>query len=251
MSGYNGVFVGQVAENAGTYTFTVPDEMTECTYYFHATRNVAGQPLTSAYATTPITTAGTGVASPIEVRAVSNQSGRTSVSWRMSPGNLVNGFLIYVRDSEGVDSLYATAFAEDRLVMIDIVNHAAKQIVIIAFDKNGSRGCATQALPITTGIEEEQYVVTGENSQIDASIVPNPTNGHTTIRFTCGADVRASATIDIITVVGQKIATLIVADPSTGWNQVEWDARGVNAGTYYVRIEHSNGQAIVPIVVVK
>lgn len=250
-SGYNGVFVGQVAESAGSFTFTIPSEMTECTYYFHATRNVAGQPLISAYSTTPITTAGTGVASPVEVRAISNQMGRTSVSWRMSPGSLVNGFLIYVRDSEGVDSLYATAFAEDRLMMIDIADHVTKQIVIVAFDKNGNRGCATEALPITTGIEEEQYVVTGKSSQIDVSIVPNPTSGRAVIRFTCGQDVRASATIDIINLLGQKVATLSLTDPTVGWNQIEWDAQGIDAGTYFVRIASHTEQTMVPIVVVR
>ena len=169
----------------------------------------------------------------------------------MALGAVVNGFLIYVRDAQGVDSLYATAFAEDRLVMLNIADQSSKQIVIIPFDGQGLRGCATDALGITTGIEDTPFVTAGNQSNINVSIVPNPTSGSTTIRFTCGTDVRAQSTVDIINLLGQRVATLTITDPALGWNQVEWDAQGFEAGTYYVRIESPTGNTVAPISVIR
>ncbi|CAN5413012.1 hypothetical protein BH10BAC6_BH10BAC6_17640 [soil metagenome] len=250
-SGFNGVFIGTAKEQTGTFTFTLPAEMTECTYYVHATRNVSGQPLVSTYSTTRISTAGSGVPSPVEVRALSNQLGQTSVSWRMAPGSLVNGFLIYVRDGQGMDSLYATAFAEDRMVMIDVVEQSTKQIVVVAFDNQGRRGCATDALAITTGIEEAPFVQTGESNHITVSIVPNPAQDRTTIRFTCGETNRSQASVQIVDVLGKVIATLDVPAPTTGWNSVEWNVAGYPAGTYYAKIVSPLGQAFAQLSVIK
>ena len=170
----------------------------------------------NAYASAAIRLVGTsGVASPLEVLAVSNQFGRTSVQWRMPLGSASDGFLVYVVDESGRDSLYATAFGGERFVMLDIENHINKKIVVVAFNGQGIRGCRTEALPITTGIEEDPFVATG-STNASFSIVPNPTSGHTVIRFNPAGELRSD--IEIVNMFGQRVASLPLTTTTTGWN---------------------------------
>ena len=159
---FNGINIGKTTDAAGTFSYTLPANLTECAYSIYATRIAPGQPMVSSYASETIRLVGTsGVAAPVEVTAVSNQFGRTSVQWRMPVGSSVNGFLIYVTDASGKDSVYTTASTGTRFVMLDIDNHSNKKISIVAFNNEGNRACRTEALAITTGIEDTPFVTTG------------------------------------------------------------------------------------------
>lgn len=249
--GYNGTYVGKSTASAGMYTYTLPATLTECAYSVYATRLASGQPIVSVYAPTAIPLTGTsGVVTPVEVTAIANQFGRTSVQWRMPIGSAVAGFLVYVSDGTGRDSVYATPFSGERFVMLDIANHLTKKIFIVAFDSNSARSCRTEAIVITTGIEDHPFVTAGGG--VHVSIVPNPTNGRTFIRYEAGNDVRTSdITIDIVNIFGNSITTLSPETATTGWNQVEWDASAFPSGTYYVRITTPAGITSVPVSVIR
>ncbi len=245
--GYNGTYVGKATASAGMYIYTLPTTLTECAYSVHATRLTSGQPIVSVYAPTSMRLTGTsGVVSPVEVTAIANQFGRTSVQWRMPIGSAVAGFLIYVSDGTGLDSIYATPFSGERFIMLDIANHLNKKIFIVAFDSNSARSCRTEAIAITTGIEDHPFVTAGGG--VHVSIVPNPTNGRTVIRYDASSNVRS---IDIINIFGNRIASLTPESPTSGWNQVEWDANSFPSGTYYVRISTPAGITSAPLSVIR
>ncbi len=250
--GFDGSYVGKAFESTGSYSFEMPTDMTECSYRVYATRFVSGQPLISAYANEPISTPGTGVPQPAEVRATSNLLGRTVVSWRMEPGSAVNGFLVNVRNEDGTDSLYARAYAEDRSVELTIENHTTKRISITAFDRQGARGCATEALEITTGVDDADYTgfVRG-GSGLEVRLAPNPTSGYTEIGLRVDVAQSSTAHIHVTDLLGCTVALFEATASAHGWSNVYWDATTAQPGSYLVRVTCGAHTCSVPVMVLR
>ena len=64
---------------------------------------------------------------------------------------------------------------------------------------------------------------------------PNPFNPTTTIRF--GIPESADVSLEVYTVLGQKIMTLVNENRSAGWHTVNFNGTGLSSGVYLYRIQ--------------
>jgi len=82
-----------------------------------------------------------------------------------------------------------------------------------------------------------------------ADAAPNPTTGATTVRFSLAATGRAS--LGVYDVLGRHVATLADGDLAAGPHEVAWDARGLAAGTYVVRLVAGDAALVRRVTVVR
>jgi hypothetical protein len=64
---------------------------------------------------------------------------------------------------------------------------------------------------------------------------PNPFNPTTTIRF--GLPEPADVSLEVYTVLGQKVMTLVNENRSAGWHTVSFNGSGLSSGVYVYRIQ--------------
>jgi hypothetical protein len=67
---------------------------------------------------------------------------------------------------------------------------------------------------------------------------PNPFNPATQIDFSLAAD--SKVTLNVYSLLGEKVATLVNSNLTAGSHQVDFDATNLNSGVYFYRIE-ANG----------
>ncbi len=244
--GLNGLQVGEAMEASGTFTFTLPEFMRECEYRVHATRIAGTQPLASVYAPQTIEVAGPSIPGPQQVVATSNESGKTTVKWRMPVGSQVDGFLIYVRDLDGHDSLYAMVGTTERSVDMQIESHETKRVFLRTYDADGIRSCPTEAVSITTSVHERDVRYT--TSAGSMLVAPNPANDRVRISVQGGS---ATGSLEIVDLLGMYSLTLPV-QPATGEAMVfDVDISGLPAGSYIARLRTNRGDVVGHIKVVR
>ena len=85
-----------------------------------------------------------------------------------------------------------------------------------------------------------------ENSLLEASVAPNPTTGATTIRF--NATTAEKATVSVYSVLGAHISTTLY-DLVDGANAIEINLAGMEAGTYFVKVNSDEAVSnMIPVV---
>lgn len=85
-----------------------------------------------------------------------------------------------------------------------------------------------------------------ENSLLEASIAPNPTTGATTIRF--NATTAEKVSVSVYSVSGAQVSTTIY-DVVNGANAIDINLSGMDAGTYFVKVNSNNAVSnMIPVV---
>ncbi len=102
---------------------------------------------------------------------------------------------------------------------------------------------ASQVVPVALAIEP------GPQAFTSMEIFPNPVRTSTTIRFTLDQPERIS--LDIYTVSGQKVSTLVDELKPKGTHQVQWDVRDHSSGTYFVKTRVGQRVSTRKMIVVK
>ena len=235
----NGVLIGEAPASLGTFTYALPDELTNCSYYAYGTRIVGSQPIVSDYASTVIT-GSSPVPAPLQVLATATAAGKTNISWTMAQGSNVQGFHVLLVREDGTDSIIASGFSGQRLIEIQIENHESKKIALVAFNADGIRSCKTEAVSIITSVDNENLQFVSNTNNV--LIVPNPTTDATTIKFT--SEQTTEAEIEIVNSVGQRIWSAGNIRIIDGWNSILWNANDVQPGTYFVRIKTNSGFSV-------
>jgi len=85
-----------------------------------------------------------------------------------------------------------------------------------------------------------------ENSLLEASIAPNPTTGATTIRF--NATTAEKVTVSVYSVSGAHVSTTLY-DVVNGANAIDINLSGMEAGTYFVKVNSNEAVSnMIPVV---
>jgi flagellar hook assembly protein FlgD len=108
-------------------------------------------------------------------------------------------------------------------------------------DANSNWTAGSTLKPLYSGIKDIQ----GKSGKLPTSFslaqnYPNPFNGATTIHYTLTSP--ANVTLEIFSILGKKVATLISSRMSAGEKTVTWDGRNdigahVSSGVYIYRIQ--------------
>lgn len=78
---------------------------------------------------------------------------------------------------------------------------------------------------------------------------PNPFNPSTSVSFTIPREGKVKA--EVFNISGQKVATLLNGEVTSGRHSIVWNASGVSAGTYFCMINYGNVNRTVKMTLVK
>jgi len=82
-----------------------------------------------------------------------------------------------------------------------------------------------------------------------APVWPNPLRGSATVRY--GLPRRGRATIDVYSVRGERVATLVDGDQDAGWLSARVDSRRIASGVYFLRLQSGGEMVSNKVVVVR
>lgn len=235
-TGFDGIYLGKANEQTGEFVYTVPDGLSECTYHVYAQRFAAGEQDVQAYATSTIVVDNGGVPQPVNVSAVSNNAGKTTVAWTVPPGSAISGFHISTRDANGNEELVASARSDERRVEVDITGHETKSIVVRSFDDQGARSCPTAPTNIVTSVDESVPTYVAEHGTM--TVVPNPAQDVVRVRYrTHGSVVRF---VEIYDMMGQHVRSIPTTSVSND-DVVTVECHDLRSGSYVIRLVLDDG----------
>lgn len=113
----------------------------------------------------------------------------------------------------------------------------------------GFRGAsyAAPVLPPVTGLKN---LGIGSRDQLVANNYPNPFSGTTTIKYNVTTD--SKVTVVVFDIKGQKVATLVNNELNkAGVHTVDFNAAGLQAGTYFAQITTKDSQGTVKLLISK
>ena len=79
--------------------------------------------------------------------------------------------------------------------------------------------------------------------------MPNPFNGHTSIRFSL--DAAGPVELAVYNLKGQQIAVLAQGLQSAGWHTVSWNGSGRATGVYLCRLQTANATLTRKLVLIR
>lgn len=96
-----------------------------------------------------------------------------------------------------------------------------------------AQACSTITVTAAVGFNEQSQLQTSLNA------FPSPFTTATAINFSISQP--ADVEIQVYDVTGKLITTLINSEQQAGQHTIQWDATGVDAGIYFVRMKTENG----------
>lgn len=128
-----------------------------------------------------------------------------------------------------------------------INNHEQKQVYVVALDQEGVRSCGTQAISITTSVQDRDVRYSSVAGEMIVS--PNPTTGVFSVRFV--GEGRASSSLELYDLMGVLVLSVNVPDKSDTGFSLAVDASALSPGSYVARVRTDAGIAIGRIAVVR
>jgi hypothetical protein len=245
-SGLDGMLIGQVAESAGTFNYTLSDTLSECSYYLHAIRDDNSR-IDADYAPQSFNNAKSGLAAPGGITALYSQSNKGVVmTWTRPSDPAVVGYLVRVIDASGNDSIYAMPYAHQTTTAFIVENVAGKTVSMASYDSLGHRGCwSPEQLMVPASVRD---AVTGVQAQIAMSIVPNPVRADAHVNFTLRK--RSDVNLTLFDNLGRTVSSAASATFDAGRHQMTIEVSHLPTGTYSLLLQAGDEIGSETIVVV-
>lgn len=122
----------------------------------------------------------------------------------------------------------------------------------LAVDRQGNRIYLGAGTVFSASLPTSSSVAAGNEHGMRSALYdcsPNPAQGRTTIPFSLSG--RSHADLEIYSVAGLRIATLVSDDLPAGSYSAEWDTHGVESGVYWYRLRTADGIETRRVVVVR
>jgi len=102
--------------------------------------------------------------------------------------------------------------------------------------------------PMITGIQNQSITNVPKVFKLHQNY-PNPFNPSTIIKYEL--PITSYVELNIYTLLGQRVATLVNKVKEAGFHQVEWDATGFSSGVYYYMINTGEFQEVKKMILVR
>ncbi|HET6510971.1 MAG TPA: T9SS type A sorting domain-containing protein, partial [Candidatus Kapabacteria bacterium] len=224
-SGFDGLHVTTVDQNATNVQFALPSELTACSYNVYVVRRYAGE-LQMAYGESSIDNSNGKLAAPAGFVASYNTNDKSAtLSWSASQQLAVAGYVLRLVGN-GIDSIVSTVFADVNTITFPVADPNGLSVAIMSYDTNGTRGCWSALVPLSTSDVKESYVV---RSTLDAVVLPNPARSRASLylRMDEGSDVR----IEIYDATGRTVNKLSGYYPM-GEHDINLQTEQLPSGSY-------------------
>ncbi|MBL8000217.1 MAG: hypothetical protein JNL32_16460, partial [Candidatus Kapabacteria bacterium] len=169
--GTGGKLIAQVDASKGTYTYSLADTLPACSYHFYGIRVAEGMMNDVVYAQGAFANPKPSVPAPSAIGITSNQYGQAFVVWTPVNDNSIIRYLVYVKDTNGDDSLITSVQASKTSVYIECDTALLRSISIASYRDDGKIGCGATAQSVLLSVDEQRG---GELHADDMVLMPNP-----------------------------------------------------------------------------
>jgi photosystem II stability/assembly factor-like uncharacterized protein len=157
-------------------------------------------------------------------------------------GGTASGCIILHTNDGGVNWTYQNSPTNNALFKVNFVNNNNGWAV-------GLNGTILKYGDSTFTSISNEDIDQISNRFILSQNYPNPFNPSTTIAFSLPN--AAEVTIDVFSMLGEKIVTLLSKPMSAGLHEVEFNANGLPSGTYLYKIQARNYQEVKKIILLR
>lgn len=237
--GNDGVPLGEVDATLGTFTYTMNDTLSACSYYVSATRVANGLLITTAYSTSMVSTGKAILAPPTNVMAYQNTTdGVTTITWTPSPDPNVEAYVIYA-DLPGGDTILAYAESYETRYTLETPDLGGRNIYLVAVNDQNLRGCPSESIQTVVSVDEDRAGVVEINAATPISIVPHPVTS--TARIVWNADAPSDVVIRITDLFGATVSEVRHTSAVAGIQDHVVDFTQLTPGTYGITISSDAG----------
>ncbi len=233
--GFNGIYVGSAPANSGAFSYTLPSNLTECSYHLYAVRSAKGYATQMNYAPGEIHGNGSIVPPPANVSATANSHGKTVVRWTRLSDPSVVGYSIFVVDKNNRDSLYAVVYASESEATLQLNNADMRNVYVCSFNAQGVRSCRTQGAAIVTEVHEDEQTV---NPSFEHPVVAIPNPAVNQVRIRCTEYIGSVLGAEIFDVNGHSRMTTV---STTASDELSIDTHQFESGVYLVKVHTIRG----------
>ncbi|KAF0153304.1 MAG: hypothetical protein FD143_381 [Ignavibacteria bacterium] len=159
-----------------------------------------------------------------------------AVNWTGSDGNGagIKNVVIYMAMGDGPFSV--AAITDKSPVNIPVQINSAYKFYVLASDNVGNSQIApTKIYDVTTDIKREEEVPSKYSLEQN---YPNPFNPTTSIKFSIPE--RTEVTLEIINILGERIALLVNEELTAGKYHVKFNASNISSGVYLYHLKTPN-----------
>lgn len=233
----DGVKVGSAKVNVGSFSVALTDSTAPCKF---RVMGVLTHPTASliAHASTQHTNPAMSLAPPENAQAVSDQNGNVTVTWSPVLDGRVKAVVVY---DAITDTLVAGAYNFETQASVTLANHSGRGLTLRTVDKRGRVSCPTEAISITTDVDEEQPGQEFFKDGISVKVHPHPISESSNVTVQGLQD--GNVSIFLYDITGQVVleSTGLVADQ--GVVHMTISAQQLTSGTYVMSIRQG-GRAV-------
>lgn len=232
-TGNDGDVIAIASASTGTATFSLGDDLAECSYDVLATHE-SDDGFRTAYGGRVVNDK-TGLLPPPDIRvSYDTQHRSATVRWSPTGNPLITGYLVHLVDDDGRDTVVADLFASDDQVTLQIAAPDDKNIALQCYDEQGRTSCLSALADVLVTVARPDALPAA--LPVLHANYPNPFNPSTVVRFTLPQ--RMPVRLVVCDLFGRVVARLADAPMlDAGTHQCVFTAGTLASGVYLVRLE--------------
>ena len=229
-----GALVGYATVKDNTATFPMTDSTAPCSF---SVMTLLTDP------TAALTVHSDGVLSnpsmtltpPQNVQAVSDQNGNTTITWSPVTDGRVSAITI---NDAATDTLLAAAYNFETEAKVTLTNTAGRQLIVRCVDKSGRSSCPTEALAITTDVNDEGVGTQISMNGIVSVVRPHPVVGTATVELS-GLDA-SPALLQVVDVTGSVVMEQVLSGIVDGNTSLTLGTQNLSSGMYLLSVRQGS-----------
>lgn len=229
--GYDGVSIASAAPGAGTASFTLTNDLPECTYYVYAERT-AGLTFQSDYAANAVENMKSILPAPANISVSYDATNKLALlQWDSTTDGATQGFIVRLFGN-GMDTVIAMPFGTEKSTTFSVADPNGMFVTMLSYDSLGSQGCWSMSLPLGTSDVKPRYTVA---QTLNANVLPNPTRDNASLRITL--DEPIAIRITLVNAAGQLVRSIEQRTYPAGENSIDLMTSDLTSGSYIIVIE--------------
>lgn len=243
-NGFDGTYIDSVGVGAQFVDIPLTDSVAPCKFHVYGVLQ-SMQVSLMEYAPDELSNTAYSLKSPTGLSAVSNQAGSTTISWNPITDPQVASVGVFLN---GTDELLAAANSTETSTTVQIDNHEAKMLRVVAMTINGRKSCESDAISIITDVQEDDWNVVRTGGNMMLAVSPNP--AYNSVRIKISAFEATSGRLIVSDANGNFVFVQHLVSPSAD-ETITINTANLSTGVYYVMYAAGNSTVGQQLLIIK